>query len=79
VEFRAGMRERTVSPSGSVYDVPMHLQPVFEHMELEGLLPISEDVCVRHLCLPIYYGMTDEQVEHVIATVRDIVSKMGGN
>jgi len=79
VEFRAGMRERTVSPSGSVYDVPMHLQPVFEHMELEGLLPISEDVCVRHLCLPIYYGMTDEQVEHVIATVRDIVSKLGGN
>lgn len=74
--FRSEMRERNISPSGSVYDVPMHLQPVFEHMELNGLLPISEDICVRHLCLPIYYGMTDDQVNHVIATVQELVSEL---
>ena len=75
-QFKSQLRDRGVSLSGYVYDLPLHLQPVFEHLNLKGSLPISEEVCDRHFCPPIFYGMTDEQVDHVIANINDLVSTM---
>ena len=72
--FKTQMRERGVSLSGGVYDLPLHLQPVFENLNLAGTLPGAEDLCGRHICLPIFYGMTDQQVDHVIACVNELVS-----
>ncbi len=74
--FKAALGERAVSLSGAVYDIPVHLQPVYEGLGLAGKLPVSEDVCERHVCLPVFFGMTDEQVEHTIASVRAVLAEM---
>lgn len=54
-----------VSLSGEVYTTPLHLQPVLA-AHARGPLPVAEDVCARHVCLPIHSDMTDGEVDHVI-------------
>jgi len=36
-------------------------------------LPLSEEYCPRHLCPPIFYGMTDQQIDHVGFSLIDVV------
>ncbi|HIG98826.1 TPA: DegT/DnrJ/EryC1/StrS family aminotransferase [Candidatus Woesearchaeota archaeon] len=61
-----------IQPSGYVYELPLHRQPVFpEHNGLS--LPKTEYVCARHLCLPIFYGMTDEQAHYVASSLKRIL------
>lgn len=71
--FRTQMKERGVSLSGGVYDIPVHLQPVYQELRPGLSLPQSEAACARHICLPLFYTMTDEQADHVIASVRDLL------
>jgi perosamine synthetase len=54
-----------VFPSGYVYEFPLHKQPVFKDYN-HLTLPQTEYVCARHLCLPIFYGMTKADVEYVV-------------
>jgi dTDP-4-amino-4,6-dideoxygalactose transaminase len=64
-----------VSLSGEVYTVPCHLQPVFKDaMGFKGgEFPIAEDLCSRHICLPIFPTMTDEQANRVISSLKEVV------
>ena len=49
------------------YPVPMHLQKAYENLHIqEGELPIAEEISKTVLSIPMYYGMTDEEVEYVI-------------
>lgn len=49
------------------YPIPMHLQRAFAQYGLKkGSLPISEMLSERVLSLPLFYGMTQEQVDYVI-------------
>ena len=71
--LKAALRERYgISLSGEVYEVPIHKQPVFERWAT-GPLPHAEDVCARHVCLPVFASMTEEQAHQVIAGLRGIV------
>jgi perosamine synthetase len=57
--------------AGEVYDLPLHRQPVFA--ELAGPpLPVAEDVCGRHICLPVHSDMRDDEVDEVIGAVRAV-------
>jgi perosamine synthetase len=58
--------EHGVALSGEVYELPLHLQPVFEGVAPAGSLPVSEDICARHICLPLYQGMSDADLERVV-------------
>jgi len=69
-KLRIKMKENGVSLSGGVYDVPLHKQPVFKSFENEPLHN-AEDFCRRHICLPIYYGMKNEEVEYVVETLKN--------
>ncbi|OGX04550.1 MAG: hypothetical protein A3G87_05875 [Omnitrophica bacterium RIFCSPLOWO2_12_FULL_50_11] len=71
--FRGTLKEIGITLPGGVYDLPIHLQPVFESYQLRGTLPVSEDVCSRHICLPIFSSMTNAQVEYTISSVRSLV------
>jgi dTDP-4-amino-4,6-dideoxygalactose transaminase len=62
-----------IALSGEVYDTPCHLQPIFQAYN-EGPLPVVEDVCRRHICLPIYPGMTSEEVRYVTAALREVLA-----
>lgn len=54
-----------ISLGGYVYETPCHLQPVFKEYS-QGGLPMSEDLCRRHICLPVYYTMTDDETMYVV-------------
>lgn len=54
-----------VGLSGEVYEAPCHLQPVFGP-QAEGSLPVAEELCARHICLPVSAVMTDADAEYVV-------------
>jgi len=58
--------------AGEVYEDPLHKQPVFEEFA-NGPLPVSEDLCARHICLPIYTGMTEEEAMQVVKALREVI------
>lgn len=73
--FKQRLREEwEVSCSGEVYDVPCHEQPVFAEWKTESL-PHAEDICARHLCLPISATMTDAQARHVLTALSAVLSE----
>lgn len=56
---------------GVHYPVPLHLQPAYQGVGLgPGSLPESEALAREVLSLPIDPGMSDEQVDYVVAQVR---------
>ena len=64
--LRLDLQERTgVSLSGEVYALPLHRQPVFANLAACPF-PVADDVCNRHVCLPIHSDMTDDEADHVI-------------
>jgi perosamine synthetase len=67
------LRERYgVSLSGEVYEEPLHKQPVFKQYAT-GPLPASEDYCARHICLPIYSGMKEDEAQWVIGALKEVI------
>lgn len=49
------------------YPIPMHMQEAYKDLGIpEGALPIAEKISKTVLSLPMYYGMTDEEVNYVI-------------
>jgi len=72
-ELKALVRERYgVSLAGEVYEEPLHKQPVFEKYAA-GSLPVSEDLCARHICLPIFSGMQEEQAHQTIRALQEVI------
>jgi dTDP-4-amino-4,6-dideoxygalactose transaminase len=67
------LRERYgVSLAGEVYEEPLHRQPVFEKYAA-GPLPISEDLCARHICLPVFSGMGEAEAQEVLHALKEAV------
>jgi perosamine synthetase len=66
-------QEYGVGMSGEVYAGPLHRQPIFAAIPA-GPLPVAEDVCARHVCLPVHSDMTDAEAEHVVAGLRQVLS-----
>jgi len=68
-ELKRLLREKyEVSLSGEVYEDPLHVQPVFKKYTQEKL-PKAEDICRRHICLPLYSTMTNEEAQYVIESL----------
>ena len=61
-----------VSLAGEVYEAPLHKQPIFERFASRPL-PVSEDLCARHICLPIFSGMDSKDAEYVLAALREVI------
>jgi dTDP-4-amino-4,6-dideoxygalactose transaminase len=74
--FKQQMKERGVSLSGEVYELPLHRQPIFKE-QADGEFPNADDVCARHVCLPLYWGMTEEEASFVIEQFRATLDDTG--
>lgn len=61
-----------VSLAGEVYESPLHEQPIFREL-VTAPLPVAEDLCARHVCLPVFSGMEDRDAEQVLQALRDVV------
>ncbi|MEM9265085.1 MAG: DegT/DnrJ/EryC1/StrS family aminotransferase [Cyanobacteria bacterium P01_F01_bin.13] len=60
--------------SGIHYPVPCHLQPAFLHLGYRpGDFPVAEQLSQEILSLPIYPGMTDDQLKYVVETITGLV------
>ncbi|OKY52298.1 DegT/DnrJ/EryC1/StrS family aminotransferase [Megasphaera cerevisiae] len=52
------------------YPIPIHLQQAYKELHiLKGKLPIAEKISETQLSLPLYYGMTDEEIQYVINAI----------
>ena len=52
------------------YPIPMHLQECYRDLGYhEGDFPIAEEISATELSLPMYYGMTDDEIQYVIDAV----------
>jgi perosamine synthetase len=61
-----------VGLAGEVYEEPLHKQPIFEKY-YNSPLPISEDLCARHICLPVFSGMEEADAHHVIYALKEVI------
>ena len=61
-----------ISLAGEVYEAPLHKQPIFEKYG-SSHLPVSEDLCARHICLPIFSGMEETQAHRVIRGLKEVL------
>lgn len=69
--LQAYLAERGVS-TGLHYPLPLHLQKAYTRMGFKkGDFPVSERTAERLLSLPMYAELTPEQVEYVVACIRD--------
>ncbi|GAA2006916.1 DegT/DnrJ/EryC1/StrS family aminotransferase [Catenulispora subtropica] len=76
--FKSEVADRfDVRLSGEVYDLPLHQQPVLKKYA-NGALPVAEDVCARHVCLPVHSDMRDDEVEQVLTAVTTVSHEMFG-
>lgn len=58
------------------YPKPVHLQPAYSSLgDPAGSYPFAERACDRVLSLPIFPGMTPEQLNHVANSVLEIVGE----
>jgi perosamine synthetase len=72
-ELKIFLRERYgVSLAGEVYEEPLHRQPVFGPFA-SGSLPLSEDLCSRHICLPIFSGMQRQDAQQVLDALKETI------
>jgi perosamine synthetase len=68
-ELKRLLVERTgVSLSGEVYATPLHRQPVFAGLA-GGPFPVADDVCARHICLPVHSDMSDGEADYVVESL----------
>ena len=58
-------------PTIIYYPKPLHLQKVYADLGFrEGDFPVAEEISRKILPLPMYPELTDDQVDYVIATIR---------
>ncbi|HYY42362.1 MAG TPA: DegT/DnrJ/EryC1/StrS family aminotransferase, partial [Pyrinomonadaceae bacterium] len=69
--------EYAVGLSGEVYEQPCHRQPVFASYAA-GDFPAAEDICARHVCLPVYATMTDEEARYVVSSLAGALGRLSG-
>ncbi|MEY9964005.1 perosamine synthetase [Streptacidiphilus sp. MAP12-16] len=62
---------------GEVYDLPLHRQPVLAEFA-DGPLPVAEDVCARHICLPIHSDMRSDEVDQVLSALSAVHADLIG-
>lgn len=65
-ELAAYLTEKEIG-TNKHYPIPMHLQECYADLGYKvGDLPIAEEISATQLSLPMYYGMTDEQIDWVV-------------
>jgi perosamine synthetase len=73
----AGLRERGIGCRA--YFPPIHLQPFYRAQFgfREGMFPVTESVAARTIALPFHGNLTREEVEYVVACLRQVIGKWG--
>ena len=65
--------------AGEVYDTPLHHQPVLAEFAGPEPLPVAEDMCDRHVCLPVHSDMRDGEIDEVLTAVAAVYGELNGS
>ncbi len=62
--------------TGTLYYPPIHLQPFYRQCfsYKEGMLPSSEEILKKETCLPMFVGLGEKEIDHVIDSLKKEVS-----
>jgi len=72
--FETRMKTKGI-PTAVHYPVPLHQQPVFEHLGCKtGDFPVSEKIASRVISLPMHPYLTEAQQQQVVNAVRESVT-----
>lgn len=70
-ELEAFLKEAGIG-TNKHYPIPMHLQGAYADLGIrKGDLPLAELISATELSLPLYYGMTDEEIDCVINKINE--------
>jgi UDP-4-amino-4,6-dideoxy-N-acetyl-beta-L-altrosamine transaminase len=59
--------------------IPVHLHPYYEDLGYRrGMCPIAEDFSARSVSIPIFPGLTDDDVEYVVVVVSRAIEEVVG-
>lgn len=79
-ELKTEMKDRYgISLPGEVYSQPLHTQPVFRKHSWAvandpgDSFPQTEYVCEHHLCLPLYLGLTEKEIDYVVDSLARVL------
>ncbi len=64
------LRERGIG--SQVHYIPLHLQPLYRSRNPDPRLPGAERFYARCLSLPLFVGMTEQEVERVVEALREV-------
>ena len=70
----------SVSLTGEVYSHPCHSQPAFKKYpetvanNPADTFPNTEYVAKKHICLPVYPGLTEDEVDYVVDSLQKVLS-----
>lgn len=54
------------------YPIPMHLQECYRELNIpKGSLPIAEEISETELSIPMYYGMTNAEIQYIIDAINE--------
>lgn len=68
-ELESYLKERGIG-TNKHYPIPMHLQECYRDLGYhEGDFPIAEEISATELSLPMYYGLSDDDIQYVIDAI----------
>jgi dTDP-4-amino-4,6-dideoxygalactose transaminase len=72
-EFILKLRERNIGTS--VHFIPLHLHSYYQrvHGYKKGDFPVAERIYEREISLPLYAGMSEQDVDDVIDAVKAVL------
>jgi len=70
--FCAGLKDLRVGTS--VHFIPLHRHPHYRHLAHDGL-SVADAAYPRAVSLPMYPGLTDDEVEYVTQSIKDVYSR----
>jgi len=65
------MEKNGITLPGNVYDVPLHRQEVYKKGYFEEGFPVANKFCSHHICLPIWRGMEERDMEYVAMKINE--------
>ncbi|NQT30408.1 MAG: DegT/DnrJ/EryC1/StrS family aminotransferase [Candidatus Saganbacteria bacterium] len=67
-ELQKILQEKYDIATATLYQPPIHLQPLYRNLfgYKEGDLPGAEEVLKRELCLPLFVGIIEDEIDYVL-------------
>jgi len=72
--LKARLAQRGIVCGGEIYEVPLHKQPALRGIPgTDGSFPNAEEICRRHICLPLHESLSEGDLERIVAGLTQAV------